>query len=281
MKVLGLVASARKLGNSEILVKEILSALPEDTEKTMLRLTELDIRQCNACYACLPEDKTCVIQDDFAFFLDAVKAADAIVLAVPCYFLGTQTSLKLLNDRFISVLHQAKEFAGKPCVIAVTYGIPGWQGYAREAAVNFARFLHLDVLGTMLVNAASPGEVVVPEVLQQARGLGSLLLSGKPAEVSEELLRCRDCGSTLLQILATGEVRCRMCGLSGKIQMDGDRLELSFDQPKHPRFSPEGMSEHAKVLEAVKQQFIMTRQELNKLRKPYQEMNWWIKPERQ
>ena len=281
MKVLGLVASARKLGNSEILAKEILASLPADAEKSMLRLTDLDICQCKACYACLPEDKTCIIQDDFEFFLEAVKAADAIVLATPCYFLGAHTSLKLLNDRFISVLHQSKEFSGKRCVIAVSYGIPGWEGYAREAAVNFAKFLHFDVLGTMVVNAASPGEVVVPEVLDQARKLGSLLLTGKKEDVSDELQRCAQCGSTLLQIFSTGDVQCRMCGTSGKIRMAGDKLELKFERQAHQRFSPEGMTEHGKVLEGIKQQFILTRQELNKRRKPYQDKDWWIKPERQ
>ena len=38
MKVLAIVSSARKTGNSEILAKAMLAALPDSTEKKLLRL---------------------------------------------------------------------------------------------------------------------------------------------------------------------------------------------------------------------------------------------------
>ncbi len=278
MKILGLVASPRKLGNSEILVKEMLASLPDEVEKTMIRLTDLDIKQCNACYACLPEDKECVIQDDLGFLLEQIKSADAVVIATPCYFLGTHTTLKLISDRLISVLQQAKEFAGKKCAVLVSYGIEGWEGYALEAAVNAARFLHLDVVGTMLVHAASPGEVVKPEILDQARQLATSLVSDGRVTNSSSVHACQLCGNTLLQLQSTGAVKCRMCGADGKISIAEGELTVQFAIPKHQRFSQEGMSEHGKILEAIKNQYIAERHELNKLRKLYQNYNWWIQP---
>lgn len=113
MRVLGLVASARKLGNSEILVKEMLAALPDIVEKAMIRLPDLNIDQCRACYACLGADKSCVIADDLSFLLDNIRTADAIIIGTPCYFLGTHTSLKMIGDRLISVLQNGDEFTGK------------------------------------------------------------------------------------------------------------------------------------------------------------------------
>ena len=59
MKVLGLVASPRNLGNSEILVKEMLASLPYTIEKEMIRLSALAIQPCKACYACLPDGWHC------------------------------------------------------------------------------------------------------------------------------------------------------------------------------------------------------------------------------
>ncbi len=47
MQILGLAASPRKGGNSEILVKEMLATL--------------DIRPCKACYACLASENDCVV----------------------------------------------------------------------------------------------------------------------------------------------------------------------------------------------------------------------------
>lgn len=103
MRVLGLVASVRKLGNSEIMVKEMLAALPDDVEKTMIRLSDLNIGQCQACYACLPPNKSCIIDDDLPFLLNNIRRADAVIIGTSCYFLGTHTSLKVIGDRLISV----------------------------------------------------------------------------------------------------------------------------------------------------------------------------------
>lgn len=278
LKVLGLVASARRLGNSEILAKEMLASLPEHVEKTLIRLTDLEIKQCTACYACLPEGNRCIIQDDFEFLLSHIKQADAVIITAPCYFLGPHTTVKLINDRLISVIQEASAFAGKKCAVAVSYGINDWEGYAREAVVNFARFLHLDVMGSMLVRAASPGEVVKPEVLAEAHRLAAALIDGKPVLPADGPLCCDECGSTLLQLSPNGAVECRMCGLSGKLEAQEGNIRLQFGKREHRRFSPQGMAEHGKVLEAVRDEYIAQRQELNRLRKPYQANDWWVKP---
>ncbi|MCX7781040.1 MAG: NAD(P)H-dependent oxidoreductase [Negativicutes bacterium] len=279
MKVLALVASARKLGNSEILAKEMLASLPDDVEKAMIRLTDLEIRHCNACYACLPEDKDCVIQDDLSFLIDAIKAADAVIIAAPCYFLGEHTMLKLIGDRMIALLSKSRQFAGKRCVIAVSYGIDGWEGYAREATINFARFMHLDVLGDMLIRATGPGEVVQPAVLDAARQLAARLLTGERQLPNTAFCTCELCGSTLLQLTPTGKVACRMCQAEGTLRQTADGFNIQFAKPEHYRFSPEGMDEHAERLMAARNQFIADRQQLNLLRKPYQKYDWWLKPD--
>ncbi len=64
-KVLGLVVSNRKLGNSEILVKEILSNIPEECNRELIRLTDLEIKPCKACYRCLQPDSDCAVGDNF------------------------------------------------------------------------------------------------------------------------------------------------------------------------------------------------------------------------
>ncbi|MDR3561712.1 MAG: NAD(P)H-dependent oxidoreductase [Negativicutes bacterium] len=281
MKVLGLVASPRKNGNSEILVKEMLSALPADTEKEMIRLSSLDIKQCNACYACLPSEAGCIVKDDLAFLLDKIKTADAVIIAAACYFLGPHTSIKTINDRLISVLANAADYTGKKCVTAVTYGVPGWEGYAREAVNNFARFLHLEVQGDMLVNAASPGEAVRPEVLAAARELAGRLVDDGQADIEAPgVISCQGCGSSLLQLAPDGKVRCVMCGTEGMLKSAAGGFGIDFAAGGHLRFSPAGMDHHSRLLEDIKRQFIATRQELAQLRRPYSNMDWWVEPNR-
>ena len=64
MKAIGLVGSPRKSGNTEILTRHTLTAIEEeglDTE--LIRLAELDIKPCTACYVCKKEE-SCTIDDD-------------------------------------------------------------------------------------------------------------------------------------------------------------------------------------------------------------------------
>lgn len=280
MKVLGLVASPRKNGNSEILVKEMLSAMPAEIDKEMIRLTSLDIRFCNACYACLPAGSSCVIKDDFDFLLDKIQAADAVIIASACYFLGPHTSIKVINDRLISVMAEGAAYAGKKCVNVISYGIPGWEGYAREAVNNFARFLHLDVVGDMLVQAASPGEAVRPDVLAAAREMAGRLLVGGIESYRPGKMDCQQCGSSLLQLAPDGGVRCVMCGAHGQLKSSGTGFAIDFVDEGHARYSLAGMNEHTRLLETIKQRFIANRTELARVRKPYSEMDWWVQPNR-
>lgn len=279
MNILGLVASERKLGNSEILAKEMLEAL--DGDKRLLRLSELRIETCHACYACLPSGKPCVIPDDLTFFLDQIRWADVIVLASPCYFLGAHTSIKQISDRLITVLNDGEQFRGKRCVVAVSYGVDDWEGYAREMAVNFARFLHLEVRGTLVARAANPGEVIRPDLLAQAHALARQLVEPSTAASPAATYTCADCGSSLLQIKPSGQVRCVMCGLTGQLSVENNSFSLMFQPGEHSRFSAPGMAEHGQRLESIKAEYIAKRKELLTLRKHYtQQDDWWVHPPR-
>ena len=279
MKILGLVASPRRLGNSEILVKEMLASLPDEIEKEMIRLTDLEIEPCRACYACLPAEKDCVLKDDLSFLLDKIKAADGVIIVSPCYFLGSHTAVKTIGDRLISVLANQSDFRAKKCVTATTYGVPDWEGYAREAVRNFAGFLHLDVVGSMAVQAANPGDVVRPEVLAQARELaGRLTGMALPQEEVTDVILCESCSSSLLQVDRAGGIRCVMCGARGRLSHDQARFSAVYDEGEEYRFSPEGMNEHAERLERIKEEYLANRGQLFQVRKPYENYDWWVKP---
>ena len=49
MRVLGIISSPRKGGNSELAVKEILKTLPDSWEKAMININDLEIKTCTAC----------------------------------------------------------------------------------------------------------------------------------------------------------------------------------------------------------------------------------------
>jgi len=99
MKVLGIYGSARKGGNTDLLLDKALEGA-ESAGAEILRIYARDLKMsgCRACGGC---DKTgkCVIQDDMQSVYPVLEKADIIFLASPMYFYGLTGQVKLLIDR--------------------------------------------------------------------------------------------------------------------------------------------------------------------------------------
>ena len=271
MHVLGIIASPRKLGNSEICVKEILRSLPKEWEKEIINISQLHLEPCRACYACLPKGKDCVIDDGLALFLAKLRGADRVVIAAPVYFLGEQTAVKLLTDRLISILNEGERyFLNKPCVIAIPHAIKGWEGYAREAMLNFAAFLGLKVLACRVMNKMLPGDVVDAEGLNILHTLATALQQNKETKWSSSAeLLCPICHSSLLQVRQDKSWHCVMCDSQGLILESDGKLHLTVTSEESLRYSPEGLAQHGQVLLNVNKEFIKRRREVIMHLKPY------------
>ena len=77
MKVIGIVGSPRKGGNTEILTAHTLKAIREEgLETELVSLAGLDIKPCNACRACA-KDRT-VEQLAFPFDLDRFRGLGVV-----------------------------------------------------------------------------------------------------------------------------------------------------------------------------------------------------------
>ncbi len=99
MKVLGIVCSPRKGGNTEILVQEALAgAQTRGAETELLTIWDKDIKPCDGCLSC---EKTgeCHIKDDVQEIYPKLIAADGIVWGTPVYFWSVTAQAKMLIDR--------------------------------------------------------------------------------------------------------------------------------------------------------------------------------------
>lgn len=86
-KVLILSGSPRKDGNSDLLCSEFMRGAQEsgnEVQKIFVRSKK--IVPCNACYYCRDHGGKCALNDDMSEILDAMQAADVIVMASPVYF---------------------------------------------------------------------------------------------------------------------------------------------------------------------------------------------------
>jgi len=122
MKVIGIVGSPRKNGNTEFLTAHTMRAIAEeglDTE--LIRLAGLKIGPCTACMACKKQE-TCSIKDDLFPIYLRMKEADGIILASPVYYGSATALIKALMERVGYIAHWNGEAlrgkVGGPLVVA-------------------------------------------------------------------------------------------------------------------------------------------------------------------
>jgi multimeric flavodoxin WrbA len=130
MKVIGIVGSPRKNGNTEILTAHTLKAIAEEgVETELIRLAGLDLRPCNGCMVCTKEER-CSIEDGMFPIYLKMKEADGIILASPVYYGSATALIKCLIERagYLS-RHNGDPFSGK---------VGGPLVVARRAGHNFA-----------------------------------------------------------------------------------------------------------------------------------------------
>jgi len=278
-RVLGIVASPRKLGNCEILAKVIMEAAGSNNQLEMIRLTDLNIKGCKACYACLPKEASCGIEDDLNFLLERIRLADAVVLAAPCYFLGPHSSVKKLQDRFLSVGNNYEQYSGKPCVTVTTYGVPGWDGYTEPALNLTVRFLNLHLVDSASFLGANPAEVLEDPVnLKRAQQLGQALFDPGYRRVPKAN-ECPVCWSDILRYDGKNVI-CPFCGTIGEFRAEGKEVVLDFYPKADHRFSEEGRRHHFDVfLKGKKQEFLEKRQHYKELQNPYRYTSYWVPPD--
>jgi multimeric flavodoxin WrbA len=102
MKVVAFNGSARKDGNTAILINNVFKELEKEGIKCeMFQLAGKKIHGCTACYKCFDnKDKHCTIKNDIINdCIDKMLEADGIILASPTYFSNVSTEMKALIDR--------------------------------------------------------------------------------------------------------------------------------------------------------------------------------------
>jgi len=122
IKVIGIVGSPRKGGNTEFLVSEALKAAKgEGAETELITLAGRKIEPCDGCRKCR-KGEDCWIKDDLMEIYKKMKDADGIIIGSPVYFGSATPQVKALIDRagYIA-LSQGRPFENKvggPIVVA-------------------------------------------------------------------------------------------------------------------------------------------------------------------
>jgi len=274
--LLGIVASPRRLGNSEIFIKELYRQLPEGWELKLIRLTDLNIRPCQACYRCLFKELRCFQNDDLDVVLQALAQSDAYVVAAPTYFLGANATLKLFLDRGLSFYAHFDKLWGKPAVGVTIAGNKGMEGYSKLIVESFVKLTLGDLRGSAVIYGALPGEILVGnEGKETAKQLAEALVQGRRRK--SDAPTCPLCGGDTFRFLPHDQVRCMLCSNSGDYRWQENRLQCHITSGEHHLFLDyEKAKRHPDSLRATKEDFLARRKELKAIVEQYDQIGIWI-----
>lgn len=102
MKVLAINGSARKGGNTALLLNLVLDEIrAEGIDTELFELSGKKIQGCIACYRCFKnQNKRCAVDNDVVNeCIEKMLEADGILLGSPTYFSDVSASMKALIER--------------------------------------------------------------------------------------------------------------------------------------------------------------------------------------
>jgi multimeric flavodoxin WrbA len=120
-KVLGVVGSPRRGGNTDILVSRMLEGAGEEGARTeALFLADLRIEECHGCHACWA-GKVCPRDDDMIDVYPRIIESDVIIFGTPVYWYGPTALMKGFIDRFVyfNCPENRAKIRNKPAAIAI------------------------------------------------------------------------------------------------------------------------------------------------------------------
>lgn len=145
MKIVGLMCSPRKGGNTEILLEECLRSSRDMGAFTeLIPVNEKDIKPCQGCFSCQNTGQ-CQIQDDMQEIYKKLLEADGIVFATPVYFWSMTGQAKVLLDRTMALRFPYLKLAHKVGGLITVAG--------RRGAVNTANIFQRYFIGSHMVSA--------------------------------------------------------------------------------------------------------------------------------
>jgi multimeric flavodoxin WrbA len=182
MKVLGLVGSPHKGGNSEAMVTAVLRGAEGAGAGTkLINLTQLAIGGCTACMYCRSHPG-CALTDGMQQVYPEIESADALAVGFPIYMFTMNAQTKAFVDRlfpYIDARYQAR--FSKPTMLAVAQGNAETGAFAKnlEWVTGSLGFLGFPVVKTLVGgNGNEAGSFARrPDLMREAEQAGAALVT--------------------------------------------------------------------------------------------------------
>jgi multimeric flavodoxin WrbA len=180
-KILAVIGSPRKGGNTDILVQKMVEgAGSKGSQIETLYLGGLNIRECDGCHVCW-KGKPCSKHDDMLDIYRKIIESDAIIFGTPVYWYGPTALMKAFIDRFVyfNCPQTRAKIRGKSAALAIPFEEDNPET-ARPVVEFFEKclsYLEINLVGSIIAGGVSDkGDILKkPDRLTEAYELGRRL----------------------------------------------------------------------------------------------------------
>lgn len=148
MKILAVIGSPRKNGNSYRVVSQIEECLKKsgEIEFECLYLADMKLETCRGCGLCLKvgEDK-CPHKDDREMIERKLLDSDGIIFVSPVYAMNMTALFKNFMDRFAFTMHRPRFFKQHALIVCVT-GAAGLE--ETISSISALRYCGFNIIGS-------------------------------------------------------------------------------------------------------------------------------------
>lgn len=179
-KIVAIVSSPRKNGNTDTLVKTVADAAKaKGNTVDFFYLNDMrNSRGCQACMGCKKAGK-CVVNDDIAVVLNAIRNSDGVIISAADYFGQPCSQYRCLEDRFYSFMgsdFKPNIAPGKKVATIVTCGssADAAKGIADKMTGVLVSYFKFEDIGTIAISDGGKKDAAAndADMIKLAKGIG-------------------------------------------------------------------------------------------------------------
>ena len=161
-KIVAIVASPRAKGQGAAIVSKMADvAKAQGNEVEIFNINKLDnLKGCQACMGCKKNVGKCIRNDSLTPVLDAVAAADSLILCTPDYFGQPCAQYRTFEDRLYGFVGPDFKPTITPKKVAIV--VNAGSGAGADACVTsisniMTNFFKSEVIGSLIYTEADKG----------------------------------------------------------------------------------------------------------------------------
>lgn len=173
-KIVILVGSPRRGGNTETLAKAFAEGARLHHEVEILSVADLKVAPCIGCNTCFTrEGNACARHDDMENVYASLATADILVIASPVYFYGISSQLKAVIDRLHTPLRNTFHIKRACILLCGAASLPELFDAILKQYELALRFFDIEDAGHVLVRSVKDkGDVLKTDAIAEAKALG-------------------------------------------------------------------------------------------------------------